>query len=55
MLRKDVVQGIKHRLQDIAADGKVSDDEVDALDEILGDLSELSKIISKLQVIRDRL
>lgn len=55
MLRKDVVQGIKHRLQDIAADGKVSEDEVDALDEILGDLNEISKIISKLQVIRDRL
>ena len=55
ILRKDVVQGIKHRLQDIAEDGKVSEDEVEALDEILLDLKELSRIISKLEIIRDRL
>lgn len=52
ILRKDVVQGVKHRLQDIAEDGKVSEDEVEALDEVLEDLKELSKIISKLETIR---
>lgn len=52
ILRKDVVQGVKHRLQDIAEDGQISEDEVEALDEVLGDLKELSKIISKLETIR---
>ena len=55
MLRKDVVQGIKHRLQDIAEDGKVSEDEVDDFDEILNDLREVSRIISKLEIIGERM
>ena len=53
-LRKEAVQGIKHRLQDIAADGEVTDEELDALDEIINELQEWSKIISKLEIIRDR-
>ena len=53
-LRKEEVQGIKHRLQDIAADGEVSNDEIPALIEIIDDLQELAVIISKLELIRDR-
>ena len=46
---------MKHRIQDIAADGVVSDDELPALDEIIDSLGELSMIISKIKLIRDRL
>ena len=47
-LRKEAVQGIKHRLQDIAADGEVSDEELGSLDEIINELQEWSKIIYRL-------
>jgi len=53
-LRKETVQGIKHRLQDIAADGEVSEEEIPALVEIIDDLQDLSLIISKLELIKDR-
>lgn len=53
-LRKEPVQWIKHGLQDIAADGVVSADEFDKLDGIIEELREVSKIISELEIIRDR-
>ena len=54
ILRKETVQWIKHGLQDIAMDGKISDDEIEAFDEIMEGLKEVSKIISELEIIRDR-
>ena len=54
ILRKENVQWMKHGLQDIAMDGEVSDDEVGSLDAIIDSLRKVSKIISELEVIRDR-
>ena len=54
ILRKETVQWFKHRLQDIAMDGVISDDELDEFDEIVDGLKEVSKIISEIEVIRDR-
>lgn len=48
------MQWIKHGLQDIAADGVISADEFDKLDGIIEELREVSKIISELEIIRDR-
>lgn len=53
-LRKETVQWMKHGLQDIADDGVISEDELPAFDEIMDELKELSKIISELEIIRDR-
>lgn len=53
-LRKEMVQYFKYGLQDIAADGEVSDDEFEAFDEIVDELREVSKIISELEIIRDK-
>lgn len=50
-LRKENVQGIKHRLQDIAADGVVAENELDELEEILKELREWSKLTSKLEIL----
>lgn len=55
VLRKDDVQKIKHWLQDIAEDGVVSEDELPELDEIIGLLDEISKNISKIKLIRDKI
>lgn len=54
ILRKETVQRIKHGLQDIAADGEISEDEFEAFDEIMDELKEVSKIISELEIIRDK-
>lgn len=54
LLRKETVQWIKHRLQDIAMDGIVTDDEVDDFVEVVDALSDVSKIISELEIIRDK-
>ena len=54
MLRKETVQWIKHGLQDIADDGEVSEEEFEAFDEIMEELRELSKVISELEIIRDK-
>lgn len=53
-LRKENVQWFKHGLQDIAADGEISEDELPEFDEIMEELEEVSKIISELEIIRDR-
>ena len=55
ILRKETVQWFKYGLQDIAADGMVGDDELDAFDEIVDELREVSKIISELEIIRNRI
>lgn len=54
ILRKEVVQRFKHGLQDIAADGVVSDDEFPEFDAIMDELREVSKVISELEIIRDK-
>ena len=54
ILRKETVQWIKHGLQDIAMDGKVTEDEVDSLEMIINSLRDVSKIISELEIIRDK-
>ena len=54
-LRKEEVQRFKHELEDIAEDGIVSEDEFERLDEVIDDLREVAKIISELEIIRDRL
>ena len=54
ILRKETVQAIKHTLQDIAVDGEISDDEMDSFCEVVEGLKEVSKIISELEIIRDR-
>lgn len=54
ILRKETVQWIKHGLQDIAMDGRVSDDEVEDLDMIINSLRDVSKTISELEIVRDR-
>ena len=53
-LRKETVQWFKHTLQDIAMDGEISSDELAEFDEVVESLKEVSKIISELEVIRDR-
>lgn len=54
ILRKETVQWIKHGLQDIAADGEISEDEFPAFDEIMEELKELAKIISELEIVREK-
>ena len=54
VLRKETVQWFKHGLQDIAADGVVSDDEFEDFDQIVDELRGVSRIISELEIIRDR-
>ena len=54
VLRKDMVQRIKYALQDIAADGMVGEDEAEEFDRVVDDLREIAKIISELEIIRDR-
>lgn len=54
ILRKETVQWFKHGLQDIAADGVISDDEIDDFDKIMDELREVSKIISELEIIRGK-
>ena len=54
ILRKETVQAFKHKLQDIAMDGVISDDELDEFNDVVDSLKEVSKIISQLEIIRDR-
>lgn len=54
-LRKEDVQRFKHGLQDIAEDGVVSEDEFGKLNGIIEELREVSKIISELEIIRDKM
>lgn len=54
ILRKEQVQWFKHGLQDIAADGAITADEFDEFDRIMEELREVSKIISELEIIRDK-
>ena len=54
VLRKETVQAFKHTLQDIAMDGVITDDELDDFNEVMDGLKEVSKIISQLEIIRDR-
>lgn len=54
ILRKETVQWIKHVLQDIAADGVISDDELAEFDAVMDELKDVSKIISELEIIRDK-
>ena len=54
VLRKEAVQWFKHGLQDIAADGRISADEFEEFDKIMDELREVAKIISELEIIRDR-
>ena len=54
ILRKETVQAFKHKLQDIAMDGVISDDELDEFNEVVDSLKDVSKIISQLEIIRDR-
>ena len=53
-LRKEAVQYFKHGLQDIAADGRITKDEFDRLDRIVEGLRDVARIISELEVIRDK-
>ena len=53
ILRKETVQGIKHKLQDIAADGKITDDEIKDFIEVVDELRELSRIISQVELLKD--
>lgn len=41
ILRKETVQWVKHALQDIAADGEISDDELDEFDSVMDELKEV--------------
>lgn len=54
VLRKEAVQWFKHGLQDIAEDGKVSADEFEEFEKIMDELREVAKIISELEIIRDK-
>lgn len=54
VLRKETVQAFKHTLQDIAMDGVITDDELDDFSDVVDGLKEVSKIISQLEIIRDR-
>ena len=54
VLRKEAVQYFKHGLQDIAADGSITEDEFERLDRIVDGLRDVSRIISELEVIRDK-
>ena len=55
ILRKETVQWFKHRLQDIAMDGEISEDEIGEFDDIVDGLKEVSKVISEIEIIRDRM
>ena len=54
VLRKETVQWFKHGLQDIAADGVVTDDEFDVFDQIVDELRGVARIISQIEIIRDK-
>ena len=54
ILRKETVQEFKHTLQDIAMDGVISDDELDDFCEIVDGLKDVARVISELEVIRDK-
>lgn len=54
ILRKETVQWFKHGLQDIAADGAISEDEFEDFDKIMDELREVAKVISELEIIRDK-
>jgi len=53
-LRVEDLEGVKDRLVDIAEDGKISDDEKPALEEILTYLDRLSKTVSELRIIGEK-
>lgn len=54
-LRAEDVQRFKYSLQDIAADGKLSEDEFEEFSGIVEELREVSKIVSELEIIRDKM
>lgn len=53
-LRVEDLEGVKDRLVDIAEDGKITDDEKPALEEILTYLDRLSKTVSELRIIGEK-
>ena len=53
-LRVEDLEGVKDRLVDIAEDGRISDDEKPALEEILTYLDRLSKTVSELRIIGEK-
>lgn len=53
-LRIEDLEGVKDRLVDIAEDGRISDDEKPALEEILTYLDRLSKTVSELRIIGEK-
>lgn len=48
------MQEFKYKLQDIAMDGVISDDELNDFCEIVDGLKDVARIISELEVIRDK-
>ena len=52
-MKLDRLDDIKDRLMDIAADGLVTEDEIDDLSEITGYLEEVAKSISELKIITE--
>lgn len=54
ILRMETVKELKHTVEDIALDGVVSDDEMELFGETIEKLREVSKIISELEIIREK-
>ena len=52
-MKLDSLDDIKDRLMDIAADGKVTDDEINDLSQITDYLEEVAKSISELKIITE--
>ena len=53
-LRTEKIRRIKHSVVDVAADGELADDEFEEFDRTVSELGELAKLISELEIIRDK-
>lgn len=54
VFRKEKIQWLKNTLQDIAMDGVISDSELEDLDGVVDQLKDVARIISELEIIRER-
>lgn len=53
-LRVEDLEDVKEKMIDIAADGKITDDEKPDMEEILQYLDQLSKTVSELRILGEK-
>ena len=54
ILRAETVKYLKHAIEDIAADGEISEDEIETFEAVMNELREVSRTISELEIIREK-